>query len=363
MDIQPNNKKLVVTNKDYKKYLESKYKKYPLCKIKELIKIKNNKELKKYYKNIQSNEQIPSLINITNSIKNIEIRNYSFNTINRLLNILCRNTTIEVYYDVLKKIKEAKNDTEVYNYIKKLYYKKKISYKEHVFYTENDINNNPLVCNYKIVFAQQIAYNMFQIIKKVNKEDRYIDIGSGTGIKTVLFADNMGINKKNIYGIDIGEFSEVDNKKKSKHKKQINYSIIKINENYPFKNNYFRFVSAFMVLHHSENLDFTLKEINRITKMNGYFIIQEHDIFNIIDHMLVDIEHGMYISLYTKKSKETKKILGQYKAYYFNYIELNIILQRYGFEYLSGNYYSPSINFNIGANRTFWAIYKKVKNL
>lgn len=174
----------------------------------------------------------------------------------------------------------------------------------------------------------------------------------------------MGIQKNNTYGIDLESFSEVDNTTKSKYKQQINYSIINKDTNYPFKNNYFRFISCFMVLHHIENLEFTLKEINRITKLNGFFILQEHDAFNIIDFMLCDIEHRLYMTIFSKNNKKTiKSNIKNYKAHYFNYIELDIILEKFGFEYVAANYFSPSINFNINDNRSFWAIYKKVKNI
>lgn len=121
-----NNTLLDITYQDYINYLNSKFKYYPECKLKELIKTIEDKKLNKYYCNMNSDMQIKTLIKIPYKIKNISIKNYSSNIINRLLNIICKNTTIDIYYDVLNKIKSSKNDTEIYNYIKKLFWENKL---------------------------------------------------------------------------------------------------------------------------------------------------------------------------------------------------------------------------------------------
>ena len=61
-----------------------------------------------------------------------------------------------------------------------------------------------------------------------------------------------------------------------------------------------------MVLHHVKNLNTLLSEINRITKMGGYFIIKEHDSFNNLDNMLIDIQHAMF-SIVERNEKDFKK--------------------------------------------------------
>ena len=117
-----------------------------------------------------------------------------------------------------------------------------------------------------------------------------------------------------------------------------------------------------MVLHHVENLDFTLKEINRITKTDGFFLIQEHDAMNIIDKMIIDIEHSMYPYVYSSDDNSTN-FRKKYYAYYFNKYELDIILSRYGFECVDKDYFYYSINNKINNNRSYWAIYKKIKDV
>ena len=49
-----------------------------------------------------------------------------------------------------------------------------------------------------------------------------------------------------------------------------------------------------MVLHHVENIDNLLREMNRIVKKGGFIYLVEHDTFTDIDKMLVDIEHALY---------------------------------------------------------------------
>ena len=114
-----------------------------------------------------------------------------------------------------------------------------------------------------------------------------------------------------------------------------------------------------MVLHHVKNLNTLLSEINRIMKMGGFFIIKEHDAFTNIDYMLMDIQHAMF-SIVERQETDYKNV---YYAKYYNWIEWDLIIQEYGFQYYHGAYDSNSIYFAMGPTRHYYTIYKKVRNL
>ena len=62
----------------------------------------------------------------------------------------------------------------------------------------------------------------------------------------------------------------------------------------PFTNNHFHFITCFQVLHHIEKPDITIKELYRILQPGGYLLIREHDIRNMQDSMITDIEHTLF---------------------------------------------------------------------
>ena len=52
-----------------------------------------------------------------------------------------------------------------------------------------------------------------------------------------------------------------------------------------------------------------------------------------------------------------------YYAKYYNWIEWQLIIQEYGFQYYHGSYDSSSIYFETSSTRAYYSIYKKVRTL
>ena len=102
-----------------------------------------------------------------------------------------------------------------------------------------------------------------------------------------------------------------------------------------------------------------LREINRITVMNGYFVIREHDAFTNNDYMLCDIEHAMWDVV----RRQDTKFYDNFYSKYYNWIEWDIILDHYGFQYVHAGYDSTRMVYEVSATRYYYAIYKKVKNI
>lgn len=105
---------------------------------------------------------------------------------------------------------------------------------------------------------------LFDENKKYLKK-KILDFGCGDG-----FFTDVVFGKKTIdVGLDLKNNLRINEAIKNKiYKKVVVYDGKKI----PFENNYFQTVVSNCVLEHIENLDYSLKEIYRVLKLNGYFI-------------------------------------------------------------------------------------------
>lgn len=111
-------------------------------------------------------------------------------------------------------------------------------------------------------FAARKKYLAFLLQNRRNL--KILDFGCGTG-GTTKFLTNFG----QVTAVDIHpqaiSFCQ---------KRGINASLISPNKPLPFKDNSFDLVTALDVLYHKKvNSDFSLKEINRVLKKNGLFLI------------------------------------------------------------------------------------------
>lgn len=113
-----------------------------------------------------------------------------------------------------------------------------------------------------------------------------------------------------------------------------------------------------MVLHHIKDLDFTFREIKRILKKGGYFLIKEHNAISKADCMLYDIEHAVY-EIVDKKVPNYDFRKEEY-SHYRSWVEWNIILKRYGFVEVKRGVISYSIFSQTIAGGYFFALYKKL---
>lgn len=98
---------------------------------------------------------------------------------------------------------------------------------------------------------------------------KILDLGTGTGkvLKTLKASYPDG----SYYGVDLSK-EMMDNIDK---KYGFNLRVSKIEDLSCFENNFFDVVTGRMVLHHSENLNKALQEVNRILKPGGKFIVCE----------------------------------------------------------------------------------------
>jgi ubiquinone/menaquinone biosynthesis C-methylase UbiE len=146
---------------------------------------------------------------------------------------------------------------------------------------------------------------------------KYLDIGCGDGTQTLTLGNLLGYDKNNINGSDILDWD--DNFTRNK---DLNFSPI-IKGKLQYQNKSFSLITVFSVLHHVNELNNLISEINRCLSDDGLLVIREHNAFDDSDKLLIDIEHMLYSIVNNSKS------LGYIKCY--SKIEWIEILKKNGF--------------------------------
>jgi SAM-dependent methyltransferase len=189
--------------------------------------------------------------------------------------------------------------------------------------------------------------NLFRILKN-NKitfpvDCKYLDIGCMDGSITKSLAQHIGA--KEIHCI------EPDPKNKTPGV-EFSTSV----EKYPFDDNHFDLVTAFMTLHHIPNVELIVKEIFRVLKPGGLFFIKEHDCWSTIDCMLVDIEHCVHMTM-SGELEPGKLLPKDYFISYRNYHAFNKLLSE--LKFIKADYYYPNVRNEMTSTRAFYAIFQK----
>lgn len=345
-----------ITDQEVFEYFKS-MDEYPKCKIQEFMTNRRQSRLKKWYQPIASKRQLKALVSIADREASGYLRYYGINIAYRMLVLLSRNNTLGQLVKIINKIKSSKDDDEVYAYLRNnLMMRGRQRVRQKGGSGKNTyFLNRERMCSPIELFGQQFKYFITKYQRKFNK---YLDVGCGNGRKAVQLGRKLGIAKDKIYGIDIPSFDEQDDWGRDK---SITFKAIKESEPYPFPDAHFSLITVIMVLHHVKDLKHTLREIYRVLEPGGILVIKEHDCFNYADVMLADVEHCMYNLVYAKKVNRNFRCKGY--ATYYNWIYWDMILRKFGFQYLEGNYMSSSINFHISASRAFYSVYQKQDNV
>lgn len=303
---------------------------FPACKLKDYLKIKTYNS--KYYVPITSNKQISTLVK--NTRNNPKFVRY----FERLLLLIYKiNGNKKFNLNILNK-----PDREIFKILKKN--KKK--------------GGDKLICLPNDRHAQEFKCIFNTAIKNSDKIkiESYLDIGCGDCKKTEITGKLLGLKNKQIYGADIDNWYLYNNEKRNKLK--INFKKYEKNGKLPFEDNSMSVVSIIMTLHHlnDEELDTMLKEIYRIVKPNGYFVIRDHDAVTDFDYLLCDIEHSLYNDL----RENSPDFYETYYGRYFDWLEWNYLIGKFNFKLLHKKMdQTRSFIYNIGPTRSYYAVYQK----
>lgn len=129
----------------------------------------------------------------------------------------------------------------------------------------------------------------------IGDNDKILDAGCGGGVNIEKF---LKITKNNVDGLDYSEIAVTESIKRNQ--KAIDDGRCRIIQadvsNMPFKDECYDFISAFETIYFWPNLEETFKEVSRIIKPNGQFMIaQETDGNNPNDETWVNTVEGMRI--------------------------------------------------------------------
>lgn len=177
---------------------------------------------------------------------------------------------------------------------------------------------------------------------KLRDVNSYLDVGSGDGSITLAIGELL--NADRILACDVVKPESVP--------RGIEFTLLNPKNPYvlPYPNSSQDVITAFMSLHHIEGINMMLREIRRVLKDDGIFIIREHDSSPPELSLLLDVMHGFYAMVWSEK-KEMKDFRTHY-SHYYTQDEMKQLIVGMGFT----NVYQ---GIPKGAWRHYYAAFKK----
>lgn len=292
-------------------------------------------ELGTIYQEKNSNIQIQTLLDNIYQTRDLM-------HLTKLKLLFCNFFSLGIVSKLFDKIKSNNmTDSEIINYIMKK--NTKVSY--------NDKNK---ICDTNTYIFENLSLTLKNFFTKNNiglDNIKYLDVGCGSGSKTVKFSKILGLNKQNINGTDIKSWNNYKHRSHPFPFKEIS------NDKLDYPKNNFDLITCFFVLHHVENLNELLDEIVRVTKPDGLILIVEHNVQNDYDHLKLDILHMLYGYLYDNRNDylETPDF-----ASYHNWLEWDFIMEQHGLKYIKSNFLYPSLLNDTRYDEMYYAIYQKI---
>lgn len=213
----------------------------------------------------------------------------------------------QYYPKLIEMINKNIPDNKIYANLHKLYHKKKIETPSESFRGKARIRDIEIM------------------LGKNKKFKKYLDFGTNDGEITEEIGGYFTTSLKNVYGIDVKDSMDPNTNYSKKFNFQF-YDGYKI----PFPDQTFDLITSFQVLHHIPHYKKMLKEIYRVLKPNGVFIIREHDVKSKIDAYIINIQHFLY-GLVVYKDVYSD-FYNEYKGYYTNKKSLLSLTKKIGFD-------------------------------
>ena len=209
-----------------------------------------------------------------------------------------------------------------------------------------------------------IYSELSHVLKNTNntfKITTIMDIGCGDGKKLERLGKKLNIKPSDMICADIDKWfdystSARDKKSFTKLKLELEGPII--------YNKKVDVITMIHTVHHwcygtSEKYIERMASLKDILNPSGYIVIIEHDIFTETEGCILDIEHGLYECMRKNTCDEFQKNI---TSRYLNFVEIEIIMEKAGFEIVSFQYYNAgNITTLVVPNKTYISIYK-IKN-
>lgn len=311
-----------------------------------IITVHNRKQFNYIFKNNSNDKLYYTFVQIFN--KPFNMKEYAERQIN-----------YSIFNNIKKMAYENVTDDVIYNYI---YEKLNELYYPIYGYPDKREGRS----DSRIDEIKYLIYNS-GINRKINT---YLDFGCSEGGITSKIGDALNLTSDKITGIDIMQENKIIYNNN-------NFQYIQINttDSLPIKDKEIDVVTSLMVLHHTYDPIFYIKEIYRILNNESILIIREHDIdenVNVEEKVCMDVLHGMYNVSWAKLGEqEDKDFCKNYYAKYYNREFWNNELIKAGFkrvEYKDINkYYNMNNIQRVYENKqwiknsvySYWGVYIK----
>jgi ubiquinone/menaquinone biosynthesis C-methylase UbiE len=266
------------------------------------------------YEDINSNKQFTTLYNLNNS------------QLIAMLNYFIGQADTEHVFNM---IKNYNSDKEILSYIKKHFKLKKAN-----------IN--------KEFKSAKIIHVVYRFFLKQRDNIIILDVGVGNGKKIKSITSFLN-EKYELYGADIEEWGTY----KKNRILDFPYKVIQLNPyKIPYPDKMFDCIFITLTLHHAKNILDVIKECHRILKDDGCIVLIEHDVWTDDTHMLVDLQHRIYSTVYNEPPSSVN-------ATYYNFYEWDILFNKGGFKFIHGEHIQEDVAYNHRYDMEFMTIYCK----
>jgi len=263
-------------------------------------------------------------------IKYLITNNKYKNILIKAMNII---TSLDITEKELLKLTKKYSDIEIYLYLHNKFKKSK-------YYLEYGKT--------KKRYMEKQSTKLFNIFNDMVKLEGKKILDVGTEDCYLIDMINKLDNTK-AYGINIKEDESMISSY-STNKECIKYYD---GVNIQFDDNSFDVITCTMVLHHMTQLEETLKNIWRVLKKGGYFIIKEHDVVNKEEKMYIDVIHFLYEMVATNKFNSRYYI--NFHHQYRSKNDFRNKIKNIGCEYIPNKYENPR-----GSMKSYYSIFRKI---
>jgi len=175
-----------------------------------------------------------------------------------------------------------------------------------------------------------------------NNTGLYLDIGSGDAVDFDFIVRKL--NPERAISVDIKDL---------RLNKSFEFHILEVNQPILLADESVDIISIFHALHHSKDALFRLRDIYRLLKVEGLFILKDHDVSNIDVANIVSFEHFVYsIGEGTATINDAKNYNDIESMYYYSSDYIKNYLINIGFEIIMFQSYD-------NPTRTWKAIFRK----
>ena len=184
-----------------------------------------------------------------------------------------------------------------------------------------------------------------QITRYARSPKTLLDIGCGTGYVAAALGRLLNVET---HGVDFQATNDSG----------IRYKQLRDSTRLPYEDGSMDIIVLNMVLHHVDDINAMVHEIGRVLTPDGILYITDHDCWDAIDAMLVDIEHQLYYNTADRKNDESQSER-EFKIYrYGNYYGCNAYFKGV-LQCIDGDFIYPHLKNSIGATRQYWGVFAK----